>query len=590
MCDQAAFDRLLLGGEAAPAVPAEEGARAEGTQYARADNFAEVLIYLNDSLDTRGYPSGLFMGSETTPMSDAHKAEVVNVIYEVFTDVVRQNDDKTKLADEVDEHKRDNVALKVRLDKLKDSLTEAQRKSWEAEMKWRALETEGVGLAKRWKQDLAKAHKENTILQRRDNQLKNEIRKREMATKKVQDRLEKVTRDRMKADKSGLKMTLSNVVVGGSTRREWKVEQGKEHGDLLRSSLKASHERIEQVLGENEELRGSFAGLYRQVQVLLEEKKAIYEGLSPQHKALFTPATKAALREFQPGHFELPLGMLKSQYETTLRAKVDDLKAQLLAMEKMEEEVIEAERVEDTVARLKLHLETQKQVLAEQDKLLQSRLFSDQVMPTPAATQENRWSLLEQADQSKRFTEMAGLLAGGLPALLTPAKTPGLSKHLFSPMTPLVPPSPMPHSIRALMDMATPDAARISARTTPGSKSKWVLRGMYFPKMEGHLNEETEDEEAHAAIEVPADTSSADASALDGAYDSAVRDDKDGASDTGEEVHSDQAGGQGDVSKSELPTEKNLVLGDFEVLYTAEDKENQKYHCNKSNREPQASW
>jgi uncharacterized protein (DUF2267 family) len=308
------------------------------------------------------------------------------------------------LADERMQLLEDQVRFQQdRLAQLDMALKESEKGRWELEMRRRMTEDEARKTEAKLRQEIAALSKQNVMIAHRDNQYKHDLRKREREMEKLQERLARLTAERGKEARVG--MELLNALRQGAQRVR---PGGVVEADLHAQTVAAFEERVAELGAENAALRKSLAALGCELQAALAARSARPRG-SPKGADEAASASAAAAAagdgdsDAQNADDDFAWGGVESlpfdadAFETAARARLQALRKRL----KEEDAAAEAEAAQpsaDQVATLRRRVQQQREVIEQQERLLQAQLMRASPSGQKLLEDSRRLSLLDEVE------------------------------------------------------------------------------------------------------------------------------------------------------------------------------------------------
>ncbi|KAJ1968645.1 hypothetical protein IWQ62_001120 [Dispira parvispora] len=274
----------------------------------------------------------------------------------------------------------------------------------------------------------------NNLLYSR-SQFAHDIRKREQESVKLKDKMQRMAADKYKASKVGIQL-LNPLVKDKTLMGHDRPVKDRELVDIVLGNYE---EREQELLAENEQLRGALYELYAHVTELLQAKVDDHDDLASSQDGSETNDQTDAPRHYRDKVI-LPYELVRDRLNQDMQKLVEDLKGDWQSMHHQAQAQVDAGLLaekEATLHELRLELETlqnkiqgYKDVIAEQSRVIEMSLSATLRHPPrqdsdalginlpndldPDALQEEREALEKQRaeleEERRKFTEAAILL------------------------------------------------------------------------------------------------------------------------------------------------------------------------------------
>lgn len=341
--------------------------------FADVHNLDHCIKYLNQSLVTFGFPSGLNLFS-SDPVSIA---KTCNCIYAMIQQRQRDIEYRETANDTRQRLMSDMSRLETKMERLSDQLSIKER-----EMQTMASKEQKLTTA--FKTQLEKLQLEKDEFQRMliatqqvRSQQNHELKKKEKEYVKLQERLNQVLMEKKKESKNGIEI-MNLLQKEGRQRGTWNAK--KADGDFYKMIVDAYESKKQELVAENADLRALLRSMQADMRDFLNTSNGMGRPGSVVNNSadLEPPPTPLGGRT---DVFDLPFNMARDQIEQSLRAKMFTIKERMLQLQGQK-----GEQAGDSSAR-ELQLEEQ---LAEARSIIdeQATLMTRHI-PDSAANSDN---------------------------------------------------------------------------------------------------------------------------------------------------------------------------------------------------------
>jgi hypothetical protein len=208
--------------------------------------------------------------------------------------------------------KRAESKVKVQSGQIK----KMEKEKGECEEQRRVVEKQHALEVRKIKEQHGEAEKRYSLLQRRDNQFKHELKKREKLYHVLQDKCARIVVDRMKDVPDCNFLDISSSIQSPAGRRRGGGVAGADRAelDLLQENLAAYEEQHHKDLAENRELRETLLSLHTDLTAMEAEHSDWGDAV--------TPTAKRDLSVLQARHFDAPYDLASEFIKPAMRAHV----------------------------------------------------------------------------------------------------------------------------------------------------------------------------------------------------------------------------------------------------------------------------
>ncbi|XP_024387372.1 uncharacterized protein [Physcomitrium patens] len=295
--------------------------------FRRDDTFADVhnldhcIKYLNQSLVTFGFPSGLNLYSS----DPASIVRTCNCIYSMIQQRQRDIEYREAANDTRQRLMSDMARLEAKVERLTDQLVSKERELQAITSKEQKASATSRAQIERLQHEKDEFQRMVISTQQVKIQQMHELKKKEKEYIKLQERLNQVLMEKKKESKAGIEI-MNLLQKEGRQRGTWNNK--KADADFYKMIVDAYEAKKQELVAENSDLRALLRSMQGDMRDFLN---------SPSGP--MRPATGTSFHELEPSPtpltgqtdvFDLPFHMARDQIEQSLRAKMSIIKASLM--------------------------------------------------------------------------------------------------------------------------------------------------------------------------------------------------------------------------------------------------------------------
>lgn len=336
--------------------------------FADVHNLDHCIKYLNQSLVTFGFPSGLNLYS-SEPSSIVRTC---NCIYAMIQQ--RQRDiEYRETANETRQRLMSDMSrLEAKVERLTDQLASKEREL-------QAITSKEQKAAAAARAQIEKLQHEKDEFQRMvisTQQVKvqqmHELKKKEKEYIKLQERLNQVMMEKKKESKTGIEI-MNLLQKEGRQRGTWNTK--KADGDFYKMIVDAYEAKKQELVAENSDLRA-----------LLRSMQGDMRDFLNTPSGLMRPGTGASSHELEPPPtplggrtdlFDLPFHMARDQIEQSLRAKMSTIKERMMQLQESQSGPNAGRETTEREQALEAQLVEARSIISEQASLMNKHMSED---------------------------------------------------------------------------------------------------------------------------------------------------------------------------------------------------------------------
>ncbi|KAG0630759.1 hypothetical protein M758_1G202000 [Ceratodon purpureus] len=292
--------------------------------FADIHNLDHCIKYLNQSLVTFGFPSGLNLYSS----EPGSIVRTCNCIYAMIQQ--RQRDiEYRETANETRQRLMSDMSrLEAKVERLTDQLASKERELQAITSKEQKAAATSRAQIERLQHEKDEFQRMVISTQQVKIQQMHELKKKEKDYIKLQERLNQVLMEKKKESKTGIEI-MNLLQKEGRQRGTWNTK--KADGDFYKMIVDAYETKKQELVAENSDLRA-----------LLRSMQGDMRDFLNTPSGLMRPGTGASSHELEPPPtplggrtdvFDLPFHMARDQIEHSLRAKMSTIKERMTQLQ-----------------------------------------------------------------------------------------------------------------------------------------------------------------------------------------------------------------------------------------------------------------
>lgn len=336
--------------------------------FADVHNLDHCIKYLNQSLVTFGFPSGLNLYSS----EPGSIVRTCNCIYAMIQQ--RQRDiEYRETANETRQRLMSDMSrFEAKVERLTDQLASKEREL-------QAITSKEQKAAAASRAQIEKLQHEKDEFQRMvisTQQVKvqqmHELKKKEKEYIKLQERLNQVMMEKKKESKTGIEI-MNLLQKEGRQRGTWNTK--KADGDFYKMIVDAYETKKQELVAENSDLRA-----------LLRSMQGDMRDFLNTPSGLLRPGTGASSHELEPPPtplggrtdvFDLPFHMARDQIEHSLRAKMSTIKERMMQLQESQNGLNAGRDTTEREQALEAQLVEARSIISEQASLMNKHMSED---------------------------------------------------------------------------------------------------------------------------------------------------------------------------------------------------------------------
>lgn len=309
--------------------------------FADIHNLDHCIKYLNQSLVTFGFPSGLNLYS-TEPAS---VVRTCNCIYAMIQQRQRDIEYREAANDSRQRLMSDMSRLEAKVERLTDQLASKERELQAITSKEQKAAAASRSQIERLQHEKDEFQRMVITTQQVKTQQMHELKKKEKEYIKLQERLNQVLMEKKKESKTGIEI-MNLLQKEGRQRGTWNTK--KADGDFYKMIVDAYEAKKQELVAENSDLRALLRSMQGDMRDFLNTPSGLSRpGTGVNSQELEPPPTPLGGRT---DVFDLPFHMARDQIEQSLRAKMSTIKERMIQLQGREtserEQALEAQLVE----------------------------------------------------------------------------------------------------------------------------------------------------------------------------------------------------------------------------------------------------
>uniref|UniRef100_A0A7I4AAC6 Uncharacterized protein n=1 Tax=Physcomitrium patens TaxID=3218 RepID=A0A7I4AAC6_PHYPA len=336
--------------------------------FADIHNLDHCIKYLNQSLVTFGFPSGLDLYS-SEPSSIVRTC---NCIYAMIQQRQRDIEYREAANDSRQRLMSDMSRLEAKVERLTDQLASKEREL-------QAITSKEQKAAATSRAQIEKLQHEKDEFQRMvisTQQVKaqqmHELKKKEKEYIKLQERLNQVLIEKKKDSKNGIEI-MNLLQKEGRQRGTWNTK--KADGDFYKMIVDAYETKKQDLVAENLELRGLLRSMQDDMRDFLNTPSG-----------LIRPGTGVSSHEHEPPAtplggrtdvFDLPFHMARDQIGESLRAKMSTIKERMMQLQESQKLLDAGRETSEREQALEAQLLEARSIISEQASLMNKHMSEE---------------------------------------------------------------------------------------------------------------------------------------------------------------------------------------------------------------------
>ena len=360
--------------------------------FCTSDNVVDCTQYLSGALASLhlGDLDAPSLSSFLVELPAAYQPPLLNVLHALHRSLLSARQSLSSLQSSHAALVTSHSALHSQHAELQEAHVQLDKRLWETEMRRRQEEGEHAAKEKAMRAQVAEVERRAVMVANRDKQYRVELRKRELESDKLSERVLKLLQDRSGKDASH--RTERECINEPAQRSKARKEM-----DLTARLVQREEEKRAELLQENVAIRACLASLEAQLNAVVPAGPSLDD--SCERDAEHSPYR----RRVEPSVAELPWRMLERTVQKRVAQKLQAIARKTALRTNDADErptppspaaCARCEQRRSEAQALQRLLEEQRLLLSSQDALLVSRLFAD-VHPAPQSPSTRRLSLDE---------------------------------------------------------------------------------------------------------------------------------------------------------------------------------------------------
>lgn len=336
--------------------------------FADIHNLDHCIKYLNQSLVTFGFPSGLNLYSS----EPGAIVRTCNCIYAMIQQ--RQRDiEYRETANETRQRLMSDMSrLEAKVERLTDQLASKERELQAITSKEQKAAAASRAQIERLQHEKDEFQRMVISTQQVKIQQMHELKKKEKEYIKLQERLNQVLMEKKKESKTGIEI-MNLLQKEGRQRGTWNTK--KADGDFYKMIVDAYEAKKQELVAENSDLRA-----------LLRSMQGDMRDFLNTPSGLMRPGTGASSHELEPPPtplggrtdvFDLPFHMARDQIEQSLRAKMTTIKERMMQLQESPKGLDAGRETSDREQALEAQLVEARSIISEQASLMNKHISED---------------------------------------------------------------------------------------------------------------------------------------------------------------------------------------------------------------------
>ncbi|KAG0619697.1 hypothetical protein M758_4G158000 [Ceratodon purpureus] len=358
--------------------------------FADIHNLDHCIKYLNQSLVTFGFPSGLNLYSS----EPASIVRTCNCIYAMIQQ--RQRDiEYRETANETRQRLMSDMSrLEAKVERLTDQLASKERELQAITSKEQKAAAANRAQIERLQHEKDEFQRMVISTQQVKTQQMHELKKKEKEYIKLQERLNQVLMEKKKESKTGIEI-MNLLQKEGRQRGTWNTK--KADGDFYKMIVDAYEAKKQELVAENSDLRA-----------LLRSMQGDMRDFLNTPSGLMRPGTAASSHDLEPPPtplggrtdvFDLPFHMARDQIEQSLRAKMSTIKERMMQLQESQKGLGTGRETSEREQALEAQLVEARSIISEQASLMNKHMPEED---------DSRHVIVEQMDAENRANIVQG--------------------------------------------------------------------------------------------------------------------------------------------------------------------------------------
>ncbi|KAG0592023.1 hypothetical protein M758_1G202000 [Ceratodon purpureus] len=369
--------------------------------FADIHNLDHCIKYLNQSLVTFGFPSGLNLYSS----EPGSIVRTCNCIYAMIQQ--RQRDiEYRETANETRQRLMSDMSrLEAKVERLTDQLASKERELQAITSKEQKAAATSRAQIERLQHEKDEFQRMVISTQQVKIQQMHELKKKEKDYIKLQERLNQVLMEKKKESKTGIEI-MNLLQKEGRQRGTWNTK--KADGDFYKMIVDAYETKKQELVAENSDLRA-----------LLRSMQGDMRDFLNTPSGLMRPGTGASSHELEPPPtplggrtdvFDLPFHMARDQIEHSLRAKMSTIKERMTQLQESQIGLNAGRETSEREQALEAQLVEARSIISEQASLMNKQTSDDDSRNVSAerVDSEDRASTAQDTNSGEHGNIIAG--------------------------------------------------------------------------------------------------------------------------------------------------------------------------------------
>jgi len=296
----------------------------------------------------------------------------------------------------------------AKINSLQNTINDTEKRAWEIELKRRSIEQNSVQMEKKLKTSYSELERKYTILQRKDNTWKHQIRKIETDHQKLVEKYSKLvhvsdvkSKSSFEVYEHGKSMHIHTTTQQQNNMQQNATNRPKTATKPLKQSTLPSNVNSG-IYISREEIDVQSRHIYHiqaQLQSALNENHALRDSIKVFEETLHTHEVQhgesgrvgksidcddiiSSLREFTPAHLHMPYsGHTHQNIQSSIMERIHALKQQITQIDGIEDatrSLCDDDEIMNLVNTLRDKINIQAQLLTEQDQFIQHQIVQQQ--------------------------------------------------------------------------------------------------------------------------------------------------------------------------------------------------------------------